>query len=550
VEFKTVAKLNRFREIVVTLFKYGFEDLVERLNLPGMGTVERPERVESGMGTYERIRRALEDLGPTFVKLGQVMSLRPDLLPPPLIKELSRLQDDVNPVEPSTVQEMVERSLGRPTHEVFRIFDPEPVAAASLSQVHRGVLRKEGWAVAVKVQRPRIRQKVETDLDILKAVVDRIHSHVEEIRIYDLPGLLEVTRGTMIRELDFKREARHMRIARAYLRSEDDVLIPEVYDPYCTKHLLVSEYIQGSKISERGPDVVLDAEQLGKQGLRSAIRQILEHGFFHADPHPGNLLITPENRLCLLDWGMVGRLTREARYELVDFIHAVVDKDTGRLVNVLLMLASAEGDVDRRGLERDLLDILDSHLAMPIKEMAIGHLLLDITTILRQYRLRLPSDLGIMIKALITAEGSARQIYPDLDVVSEAEPLVRELAAARYKPAVLWRNLHSKLSQIMTLQGRVPRLLAQIVDKVDRGQLNIRFEHENLDDLRSTLENISNRLTFGIIIGALIIGSSMIITTGVGPLLFGFPALGIIGFSISGMLGLWLIFNIIRNRRY
>jgi ubiquinone biosynthesis protein len=549
-DFRTITKLKRFKDIVLILLKYGFEDMVDRLDLPAVGPLEPTHRAGEGLGTYERIRHALEDLGPTFVKFGQIMSLRPDLLPQPLIRELTGLQDDVRPEGFETVRDRVEREMQKPVGEAFNIFDPTPVAAASLSQVHRGVLRDDGAIVAVKVQRPGIRKKVEQDLDILEAVVQRLHARLEEARIYDLPGLVKITRRTLLNELDFTREARHMKIARMHQGDHRDVYIPEVLTPFCTRNLLVMEYIQGARLKNISPESLPEAEELARGGLRSSIRQILEHGFFHADPHPGNILITEASELCLLDWGMVGRLTREARYELVDLIHAVVDRDTERLVSALLMIARSEKDVDRRSLERDLLDILDAHFALPLKELRIGQLLLDITTLLREYKLRLPSDLGIMIKALLTAEGSARHIYPDLDVVSEAEPHVKRIAEQRFKPSRLWRTFHAKLSQLLAFQGRMPRLFSQIIDKVDRGHLSIRFEHENLEGLQNTLENIFNRLTFGVIIGALIIGSSMIITTGIGPLLFGFPLLGLLGYLISAVLGLWLVYNIIRSRRY
>ena len=549
-DLKTLTSLGRFKDIVMILMKYGFDDLIDRLEIPGIELLKKMHKVDHEMGTFERIRRALEDLGPTFVKIGQIMSLRPDLIPPQLIDELSKLQDDVAPLEFSQIKEEVEKSTGRPLQETFSIFDPEPLAAASVSQVHRGVLLGEGLIVSIKVQRPGIRTKIKRDLDILAALVGQLHERIENLRMYDLPNLVRVTRRTLLRELDFKREARNMKIARAYVREHPEIIIPAVYEKYCNEHLLVMEFIQGTRVKDLKNEAFADPESLAKKGLKAAIRQILEDGFFHADPHPGNLLVTEDERICLLDWGMTGRLSDRDRFELIDLLKSVVDHDGEELLHALLQLGSTQEVVDQRGLERELLDILDSYSAVPIKDMNIGQLLLAITELLRTYHLRLPPDLILMIKALVTAEGTARLIYPDLNVVSEAKGYISGLALERFKPESLWRTLRFAMSQFIALQQEAPMRVMRILNKADKGELTLGFRHENLEGLRHTLDNTVNRLTFGIIIGAMIIGSSMIITTGIGPLLFGFPALGVIGYIISAVLGLWLIYNIIRRRKY
>jgi ubiquinone biosynthesis protein len=550
VDLRTLARFGRFKDIVFTLVRYGFDDLVQRLDLPGMGVIRRIEKADRELGTYERIRYALEDLGPTFVKFGQIMSLRPDLLPPPLIRELSKLQDEVAPEEFANVKQVVQQSLDRDMDDVFSVFYEKPLASASLAQVHQGVLREGGRTVAIKVQRPGIRRKIELDLDILEALANRLHERSEDLRVYELPDLVRIIHRHLLRELDFTREVRNMKIARRNMDEEPGIYIPEAYEEYCSEHVLVMEYLEGTKIKDLKHLPPEDAETLAARGLKAAIKQILEDGFFHADPHPGNLIITDGNRLCLLDWGMVGRLSERDRFELVDMIKSVVEKDSEALVDSLLLLTKGEYGIDRRGLERELLEILDTYFSVAIKDMNLGHLLLDITTLVRGYRLRLPTDLVIMVKALITAEGTVRQIYPELNVVSEAEESIRRIAAERLWPGRVWHDLRGSIRHFMALQRQFPLRVFQIMDKLDRGELAIRFEHENLERLRKTLEHTFNRLTSGIIIAAMIIGSTMIITTGVGPLLFGFPALGVVGYLISALLGLVLVFNIIRSRKY
>jgi ubiquinone biosynthesis protein len=547
VHFKTIARLGRFRELIVTLLKYGFEEIVQRLEFPGIELLKRVNREGRDVGTYVRIRHMLEDLGPTFIKIGQIMSLRPDLLPPSLVKELSKLQDQAATVDFKLIRGIAEKSMGSRIEDLFSDFNPVPFAAASLCQVHKAVLRNEGISVAVKVRRPGIKKKIEVDLDILEAVADRLHDRSNELKIYDLPNLLKVTRRNLLKELDFNREARNIKIARSY---DSDVYVPKVYMDYCSDRVLVTEFIDGLKLSEIEDNHIGDPHDIARLGLNTAIKQILDDGYFHADPHPGNLIYSKDKGLCLLDWGMVGRLTERDRYDLIDLIKAIVEKDSGLLMENLLRITVKERDVDDRALERELAENLDLFFSGPIKDLNIGHLLLAIVDMLREYRLKLPPDLVIMIKALVTAEGTARQVYPQLNVISEAEGYVSKIASKRYKAEILWHGIKRGLIKLMSLQKDIPARFFKIADKIERDELGIRFRHENLESLNHTLENISNRIAFSVIIAALIIGSSMIITTGIGPFIFGFPALGIIGYLISSLLGLWLIVIIIRTRKY
>ncbi len=549
-DWKTLTSLGRFKDIVMVLLRYGFDDLVDRLNIPGTKFMRKKSPIDHPLNTFERIRYACEELGPTFVKFGQMASLRPDLVPPPLIDELSKLQDDVAPVDISQISEVIEQSSGKPLKETFSVFDVAPVAAASISQVHRGVLAADGRIASVKVQRPDIRTKMRTDLDILAILAEQLHERIEELKSFNLPNLVRLIKKTLLRELDFRREARYMKIARAYAGEAADVYIPEVFEAYCSEHLLVMEFIQGTKLKDFKRESIADPELLARQGIVAVIDQILKHGFFHADPHPGNILITQDGHMCLIDWGMTGRLSERDRHQLIGLLQAVLEKDGEAIVYTLLRIGRAEAAIDQRGLERDLLDILDLHYAVPIQDLNIGQLLMAITDLLRTYRLRLPADLVIMIKALVAAEGTARLIYPELDVVSEAKAHISKLAAQRYTPESVLRRLRFAVSQLFSLQKEIPSRLESLLGKADRNELTLGFRHENLSGLIDTLESVASRVTFGIIIAAMIIGSSMIIITGVRPLLFGFPVLGVIGYLFSGLIGIWLLINIIRKRKY
>ncbi|NLA73897.1 MAG: ABC transporter, partial [Deltaproteobacteria bacterium] len=533
--------------VIVTLLKYGFEDLVQRLEFPGAELLKRSAKEGKDVGTYVRVRHILEDLGPTFIKIGQIMSLRPDLVPPDLLKELSKLQDQAATVEFKIISSIVEKSLGGSIDDFFSDFEKTPFAAASLSQVHRALLKKEGIKVAVKVRRPGIRKMMEVDLDILNVLAERLHERSNELKIYDLPNLVKVTRRNLLKELDFTREARNIKIARSY---HSEVYIPEVLMDYCSDRVLVTEFIEGIRLNEIEENHLGDPYTFARLGLNTAIKQILEDGYFHADPHPGNIIYSIEKGLCLIDWGMVGRLTERDRYDLIDLIKAIVEKDSSLLMETLLRMTVKEREVDDRALERELAENLDMFFSGPIKELNIGHLLLAIVDVLREYRLKLPPDLVIMIKALVTAEGTARKIYPELNIASEAESYIKKIASKRFRAEIVWQGIKRAFSKFLSIQKDIPVRFLRIADKIERDELGIRFRHENLESLNHTLENISNRIAFSVIIAAIVIGSSMIITTGIGPFIFGFPALGIIGYLISSLLGLWLIVIIIRTKKY
>ena len=550
-ELTTFTNLARLKDIAVILAKYGFGDLLHRLDLPVKNLVHSiSPGIDTDMDVYRRIRLAIEELGPTFVKLGQILSMRPDILPLPMIRELTMLQDAVGPIPFEEVKQVLEKEFDTPLERLFRTFDPEPVAAASLSQVHRAVHRNMDKVLAVKVRRPGIAKTVETDLNILETLAEKIHNNMDTLQVYDLPGIVKANRRTLLKEIDFSREARYIQIAKSKIEPGTEIVIPEVFTEYTTPRVLVTAFIKGTKITAQMDLPTAQRKALAVMGMQSAILQILDHGFFHADPHPGNMVITADNRLCLMDWGMVGRLTTDEKNDLLFLIQSAVDKDTRKLTQMVLNIAIAHQTVNSRHLEKDLMEIMDVYLSLPLKEIRVGQLLEDLVGVLKSHALRLPPDMSIVIKALITVEGTTRMLYPDLDVISEAEPHIRELVSRQYSKGYVWQRLRNNLSAMWGLQQHLPHTLSTILKKIEQDDVTIGFDHKNLKPLHNALENSFNRLTLGIVLGAMIIGSSMIITTGVGPLLFGYPALGMTGFLISALLGLWLIITIIRGKDY
>ncbi len=545
-----IKKLKRFKNIVGTLAKYGFDEIVDRLDVPGSDFLHSIGPVDTNLPLSERIRIVIEELGPTFVKFGQIMSLRPDLLPEEVLYELEKLQDNVPAVESADIAATIEASLKKPIAEVFFEFNLEPVAAASLSQVHKAILKENGKMVAVKVQRPDIVKDIITDLDILESVCRFLDQQFTELQRYDLPELAVMVRHTLMQELDFKNELNNIKIARFYGKNTD-AHIPVPYEKYSSKKLLVMEFCEGRKYKDLLSAPEADRKEIARQTFQLVVKQILGEGFFHADPHPGNLLVNDDMKLCILDWGMVGRLTEQDRYMLIDILTAMVDKNSHALVDSFLQLCHARSrPVDKKSMERGFLTILDSYYALPIKDLEVGDLLKRFLATLREHDLQLPIDMVVMMKALITVEGSVRLLFPQLSIIEELRETVYRLSLERYRPGVLWKNLKASLSSFLSLQRELPKHLVQIIEKIEAGELSFKFHLEKLEDLVNTLENASNRLTTGIITGAIIMGSSMIVTTGVGPFIFGLPALGVIGYLMSVVLGLWLVITILRTKKY
>jgi ubiquinone biosynthesis protein len=547
-DFQTITNIGRLKDIVAVFVRHGFEDVVRMLDLPGKRVTRRIVDPDPELSSFARLRMALEELGPTFIKFGQIMSLRAEMLPAPLIEELRKLQDEVPPESIDGIRGVIESSLEQPLTDIFIIFDEQPLAAASLSQVHRAVLRDSRTPLALKVQRPEIRSKIETDLAILRHAANLLHQRTVSLRMYDLPGLVHSIEQTLKRELDFSREARHLQIAHNLMAGLTGINVPRVYPDLCHERLLAMEYVRGQKLKEIDRGSLPNAETLAKNGLKAVVKQILEDGFFHADPHPGNLLIADGESLSLLDWGMVGRLTQQDRHELLNLMAAIVERNALSLTDTLLVITSGSMDADRQELERDLLNLMDYHVTESLAAFRLDRFFLDVMEIVRKHRLRIPSNHFITLKSLITAEGTARLLYPELDVVGEMEPHVRRLAALRFKPDVLWRHLRKLIFEIAASPTQLPRQIGAIIRKLEHGDLRLRFEHHNLADLLTILDKTFSRLTMGIIAAAMIIGSSLIITTGIPPLFMGYPVLGLVGYLISALLGFWIVFDILRSR--
>ncbi len=551
---RTYRHLNRYRQILAVLLKHGFGELVERLKVDqhlevGLQVLsrKRPPR-EEPLTPAQRLRAVLEELGPTFVKLGQVLSTRPDLIPVELVEELARLQDSVPPFPFADAEATIQRELGAPSAEVFDRIDPEPVASGSIGQVHRARL-KDGEEVAVKIRRPGIRALVEVDLEIMLHLATLAERHVEELALHRPVRIVEEFARTLEREIDLRIEAAHIdRIAQGFL-DDPTLYIPAVFREVSTARILTTEFVEGIKISslEQLDAAGLDRRELCSRGADIVLKQVFHHGFFHADPHPGNVFALPGNVICLLDFGMVGSVDRETRELFVELVDSVVRRNEARAAQALLQLTSWEQPLDRRLLERELADFMARHLYRPLKDIELGQLLRDLLEIATRFRLRLPPDTFLMLKALGTVEAVGRALDPDFDMVAKARPFIEQVLLDRYKPQRVAEDVGDLAAQGLRFLQQFPRDLLELAGMLRQQKLGLQVRLDALDRVLEAHERNSNRVALSIVVAALIVGSALIVNSGAPPLVHGLSLIGVVGFLAAAFLGTWLTVAILRK---
>ncbi len=547
--FNVLNHAVRAKEILGVLARHGFADLLGQIDLPP-GFWQRllprgPERRTPG----ERLRMAAEELGPTFVKLGQLLSMRPDVLSHEVILELRKLQDRVQPLPYAMMEPVLAAGLGRDPAEVFAEFNPEAAASASLAQVYFARLRN-GTAVAVKVQKPDLLRRMETDFDLALWLAELLHERVAALRPMDLPAVLAESRTAVMRELDFRHEARNQEYFNTLNPHPDRVFAPRVYPEFSGECVLVMERIVGTPVSAAGDLSPELRRKLAAHGAESLMRQVFLAGFFHADPHAGNIFVAADGRLCFLDWGLAGHLMRRLRIALADFWVAAVEQDTERIVQIAADLAPVEARPDLRAMEKEVTLALREELNFSLGRQALGRAMLRLLYIFGQQGIPLSRDYALMAKAVISIEEVGRTLDPQFDLRSQAEQVLRELHRERVNPRLFLRRTGDMLRHTLIGLQDFPFDLRRLVRRLEHDSLAINLHHRGLEDHDDAVKIAANRIALGVIIGALIIGSSLIVTTGIKPHLLGYPALGIVGYLLSAVLGLWVIWDIIRHGRH
>ncbi len=555
---KEYAYVKRYREIVDVMIRHGFGYVVERFGLRPFRSIReklfgpRPlmEPLEA-LSEAERLRHALEELGTTFIKFGQILSTRHDLVPEEYIIELSKLQDRVPPFGFDEVKKVVEKEFGKKIEDIFISFDPGPIAAASIGQVHRARLL-DGNEVAVKVMRPGVEKLVETDLVILMSLAKFAEKHIKESKFFNPVGFVEEFSRIIRQEIDYTHEAQNAERFYNNFAGSSTVKIPKTYWKYMTRHVLTQEYYEGIKISDIAQIEAsgLDRRKITIDIANAYLKMVFEDGFYHADPHPGNILVTREGMIVFLDFGMAGYVDPELRESLINIMVAIQGNDVGFLIESLsemgLIVDGGESPAFRIKLE----ELINQYYSMTTKFIDPVSFLRDLIDILIMSRGKVPANIMLLSKTLVIRDEIARKIDPDHNFAELVEPYVKKMIEERTSPSYILKETARTVWDFARLVKAFPRRVNNILTKAQKGTMKFELEHRGFEALVEELDITSNRLAFSMIISALIVGSSLIITTGMSPRLFGVPLLGIFGFFLAGVLGMGLIFSILRSGKW
>ena len=549
-------RIGRLSQILDVLMKYGFGYLVDRTDLDRTALGRRIFHPRSrkhnlwDMPTKVRLRKMLEELGPTFIKFGQILSTRPDLVPIDICKELSKLQDDVPPFPFAEVKTIIEGEFAKPLGEIFRHLSEKPRAAASLSQAHNGLL-KTGEKVVVKVRRPHIERIIEQDLDILLQLARLAERHLEELRPYNPVMIVGEFSDSIRRELDFTIEANNTKRMNQLFEGDETVHIPHLFPQASGKRVLTLERIEGCKITDLPylEKAGLDPKELAVRGGNAFLKQIFEHGFFHADPHPGNLFAMEGNVVGFIDFGMVGRLREQTKAQIAEILLALTMRDIPRLIEACLSLGAADEHTDMVKLELDLAEFVDRYYVSTLQEFKLAAALRDLVEIVARDHLRMPQEFTLLAKTLVTIEGVGEALDPHFDMVGLTKPYAQRLVEQKFAPQALFRDLQASLENLYRFVVSFPKDVSQILNQLKRGTLRLELHNREQEKIVREVNRTGNRLSLSLIMTGLLIASALMLQIGDGPTLFGYPTLGVVGLMLASILGLWLVVSIIRTSR-
>jgi ubiquinone biosynthesis protein len=547
------SNLNRYQEILRVFFKYGFDDIVNKIGIAKRIRIDKNHLSTQGdnlnaLSSSERLRMAFEELGATFIKLGQMLSLRSDFIPTEFAKEFSKLQDSVLKDETENIKSVLLKEYGKPLNEVFLEFDETPIAAASIAQVHKARL-KTGEVVAVKILHPGISDKIESDLEMLKNLSRLIETHIPESKPYQPVEIIKEFEKSIKKELNLILEGQNIDTFRNYFQDDPTIKLPIVYWDYTTQGILVTEFINGIKISEilinEASDI--DPKQVTMNSANALMKQIFEIGIFHADPHPGNIFVLSGNVIAPIDFGNVGRIDDDMRNAFTEMIMGIVDQDPLRITRALVSIDFVDDHTNLRGLKIDLMEFIQHYYKVPLNRINISKVIEEFIELLRTHQIKLPADLSLLIRTLAISEAIARELYPQFNFAEILIPFAKKTYLNKFNPFTRFRSLIRTAEDGFDLLKKLPEDLQSILYKFRNDKFIITFKHQGLEEFGRRIDSSSNRLSFAIIIAALIIGSSMVMYLGKGNLPLSYPVIGITGFVAASVLGVWLLVGIMRS---
>jgi predicted unusual protein kinase regulating ubiquinone biosynthesis (AarF/ABC1/UbiB family) len=540
-------RLGRYGELARLLVKYGRSDVVRQAGLDS-ALLEDAEPAD-GRAQGEQLAADLERLGPTFIKLGQLLSTRADLLPATYLDGLARLQDALEPFPTDVARATIEEELGVRLSKVFAEFDDVPMAAASLGQVHRAVLR-DGRDVVVKVQRPGIRRQVFDDLEVLETVAERVEQHTEQGRLLAVTDLLGQFRRSLLDELDYRKEAANLVRLGEIIERYDQLVVPSPYDDFTTSRVLTMDLIAGKKVTELSGLARLDVDgaQLARQLFDAYLDQILVHGFFHADPHPGNVLLMPDGRLGLIDLGMVARVAPELRDRLVQLLLAVGERRGEEVARITADISEPLTDCDTRRFSADVADLVERRAGTTLEELDAGRLVLDLTRTCVAAGLRPPPELSMIGKALLNLDLVARTLDPDVAPVEIVQHRAMELARGGATPTL--SGMLSAAMEARNFAEQLPGRVNRAMDAMGSGRFELRVNAFDETAFLQGLHRMANRVAIGLVLAALIVGAALLSRVETSTRIAGYPAVAFVCFLLAALGGAWLVVTIaISDRR-
>ncbi|GAB4147169.1 MAG: AarF/UbiB family protein [Planctomycetaceae bacterium] len=543
--------LRRSREIATVLLTYGFADLVDRLGL--LRYVMWGKRLffwwrkepTRRLSRAQRIRLALESLGATFIKFGQVMSTRPDLIPADVILELEKLQESVPAFDSDLAISVIELQLNAPIDELFAEFEREPCAAGSLGQVHRAV-HHNGSQLAVKIRRPKVVRKVERDLSLMLELAQLVEYYIPESQAFDPVGLVTHFSRTIRREMSYTREARTVDEFGRLFRDDATLITPLIYWDLSTDSVLTMEYIDAFRVTdtEQLAEARISRKEVAANGARIFMKQAFEFGIFHGDPHPGNIRILKDGSICLLDYGMVGMLDDEKQEQLVDLLLAISRRDTHKAVELVQRIGEPYRTIDPPLLRADVRDFVNNYYDLSLERLNVGNMLSDFVSILSTHGIRCPADLMLLIRAMVTLEGVGRELDPEFNLAEHLAPFVERIVRERYHPRRMFDRCVSEARRFLRLLHDFPINAGRAVEKIANDDMRLKLEHHSIDHLITELDRSSNRVVISVVMAALILASALILRSGQSSPWFTIPV-----YVLSSFLGIWLIIGIFRSGR-